>query len=132
MKKLLTMSLVLLLLVGVLPTYVNAEADTTIKIKYYEDTYEVKVDVLKLANLFSDFEESHPEENNKITVKVNQSELKTDINGLKLLLNETNTDESKEIWKEISKKQRKREFYRILSTFSLIPMPPQILEILYT
>lgn len=132
MKRIITISLAMLILVGILPAYVNAEADTTIKIKYYEDSYEVKVDVLKLANLFSDFEESYPEENNKITVKVNQAELKTDINGLKLLLNETNSKESKEIWKDISKKQRKREFYRILSTFSLIPMPPQILEILYT
>lgn len=129
MKRIITISLAMLILVGILPAYVNAEADTTIKIKYYEDTYEVKADVLKLANLFSDFEESYPEENNKITVKVNQAELKTDINGLKLLLNETNAEESKEIWKDISKKQRKRDFYRILSYFIIISFPPQILEI---
>lgn len=128
MKRIITISLVMLILIGILPAYVNAESDTTIKIKYYEDTYEVKVDVLKLANLFSDFEESYPEENNKITVKVNQAELKTDINGLKLLLNEINTEESKEIWKEISKKQRKRDFYRILSYFIIITFPPQILQ----
>ena len=129
MKKIITISLAILLLVSILPAYVNAEADTTIKIKYYNDTYELKVDVLKLADLFSDFEESYPEENNKITVKVNQAELKTDINGLKILLGETNTKESKEIWKEISKKQRKRDFYRILSYFIIISFPPQILEI---
>lgn len=129
MKRIITISLAMLILVGILPAYVNAEADTTIKIKYYEDIYEVKVDVLKLANLFSDFEESYPEENNKITVKVNQAELKTDINGLKLLLNETNSEESKEIWEDISKKQRKRDFYRILSYFIIISFPPQILEI---
>lgn len=129
MKKIITISLAILLLVSILPAYVNAEADTTIKIKYYNDTYELKVDVLKLADLFSDFEESYPEENNKITVKVNQAELKTDINGLKILLGETNTKESKEIWKEISKKQSKRDFYRILSYFIIIIFPPQILEI---
>lgn len=128
MKRIITISLAMLILVGILPAYVNAEADTIIKIKYYKDTYEVKVDALKLANLFSDFEESYPEENNKITVKVNQAELKTDINGLKLLLNETNSKESKEIWKDISKKQRKREFYRILSYFIIISFPPQILQ----
>lgn len=128
MKRIITISLAMLILVGILPAYVNAEADTTIKIKYYEDIYEVKVDVLKLANLFSDFEESYPEENNKITVKVNQAELKTDINGLKLLLNETNSEESKEIWEDISKKQRKRDFYRILSYFIIISFPPQILQ----
>lgn len=129
MKKIITISLAILLLVSILPAYVNAVADTTIKIKYYNDTYELKVDVLKLADLFSDFEESYPEENNKITVKVNQAELKTDINGLKILLGETNTKESKEIWKEISKKQSKRDFYRILSYFIIITFPPQILEI---
>jgi hypothetical protein len=129
MKKIIAISLAILLLVSILPAYVNAEADTTIKIKYYNDTYELKVDVLKLADLFSDFEESYPEENNKITVKVNQAELKTDINGLKILLGETNTKESKEIWKEISKKQSKRDFYRMLSSFILITFPPQILEI---
>lgn len=128
MKRIITISLAMLILVGILPAYVNAEVDTTIKIKYYKDTYEVKVDVLKLADLFSDFEESYPEENNKITVKVNQAELKTDINGLKLLLNETNSKESKEIWKDISKKQRKRDFYRILSYFIIISFPPQILQ----
>ena len=60
---------------------------------------------------------------------MNQAELKTDINGLKILLGETNTKESKEIWKEISKKQSKRDFYRILSYFIIIIFPPQILEI---
>lgn len=128
MKRIITISLAMLILIGILPAYVNAEADTTIKIKYYNDTYELKVDVLKLADLFSDFEESYPEENNKITVKVNQAELKTDINGLKILLGETNTKESKEIWKEISKKQSKRDFYRILSYLIIITFPPQILE----
>lgn len=129
MKKIATISLVILLLIGILPAYVNAEADTTIKIKYYEDTYEVKTDVLKLANLISNFDENFPEENNPITIQVNEGNLKLEKDDLELLLIEINTEESKEIWKDISKKQQKRDFYRILSYFIIILFPPQILEI---
>lgn len=128
MKRIITISLAMLILIGILPAYVNAEADTTIKIKYYEDTYEVKADVLKLANLISNFDENFPEEHNPITIQVNEGSLKLEKEDLELLLTEINTEESKEIWKDISKKQRKRDFYRILSYFIIILFPPQILE----
>lgn len=129
MKRIITISLAMLILIGILPAYVNAEADTTIKIKYYEDTYEVKADVLKLANLISNFDENFPEEHNPITIQVNEGSLKLEKEDLELLLTEINTEESKEIWKDISKKQRKRDFYRILFYFIIISFPPQILEI---
>lgn len=129
MKRIITISLAMLILIGILPAYVNAEADTTIKIKYYEDTYEVKADVLKLANLISNFDENFPEEHNFITIQVNEGSLKLEKEDLELLLTEINTEESKEIWKDISKKQSKRDFYRILSYFIIITFPPQILEI---